>query len=55
MEEKFHIQVKVKLFGGDWLKCFATEILEAKYEKTDVTEAMTGLIYLNAHQKADLL
>ncbi len=51
----FHIQVKDKLFGEDWLKCFATEILDAKYEKTDVAEVMKGLTHLNAHQKADLL
>ncbi len=26
MEDMFHIQVKDKLFGEDWLKCFATEM-----------------------------
>jgi hypothetical protein len=36
MEDMFHIQVKDKLFGEDWLKYFVTEILDAKYEKTDV-------------------
>ncbi len=51
----FHIQVKDELFGEDWLKCFATKILDAKYEKTDVAEVMKGLTHLNAHQKADLL
>jgi hypothetical protein len=55
MEDIFHIQVKDKLFGEDWLKCFATEILDTKYETTDVAEVMKGLTYLNAHQKADLL
>ncbi len=55
MEDMFHIQVKVKLFGEDWLKCFATEILDAKYEKTDATEVIKELTHLNAHQKADLL
>ncbi len=30
MEAIFHIQVKDELFGEDWLKCFATEILYAK-------------------------
>jgi hypothetical protein len=55
MEDMFHIQVKDKLFGEDWLKCFATEILDAKYESTDVVEVMKGLIHLNAHQKVDLL
>jgi hypothetical protein len=31
------------------------EILDAKYEKTDVAEVMKGFTHLNAHQKADLL
>jgi hypothetical protein len=55
MEDVFHIQVEDKIFGEDWLECFATEILDAKYEKTDVAEALKGLTHLNAHQKADLL
>ena len=53
-EHMFHIQVKDEIFGEDWLGCFATEILNAKYKKTDVAEVMKGLTYLNAHQKADL-
>ncbi len=32
MEDMFHIQVEDKLFGEDWLKCFATKILDTKYE-----------------------
>jgi hypothetical protein len=55
MEDVFHIQVEDKIFGEDWLECFATEILDAKYEKTDVAEVVKGLTHLNAHQKADLL
>ncbi len=55
IEDMFHIQVEDKLFGEDWLKCFATEILDAKYERTDVVEVVKGLTHLNAHQKADLL
>ncbi len=51
----FHIQVKNEIFGEDWLKSFVTEILDAKYEKTDVVEVMKGLTHLNTHQKADLL
>ncbi len=53
MEDMFHIQVEDKIFGEDWLECFATEILNAKYEKTD--EVVKGFTHLNAHQKADLL
>jgi hypothetical protein len=55
MEDMFHIQVNNKIFGEDWLECFATEILDAKYEKTDVAEVVKGLTHLNAHQKVDLL
>jgi hypothetical protein len=55
MEDMFHIQVDNKLFGEDWLECFATEILDARYEKIDVVEVVKGLTHLNAHQKADLL
>jgi hypothetical protein len=55
MEDMFHIQVKDELFSEDWLECFATEILDAKNERTDVVEVMKGLTHLNAHQKADLL
>ncbi len=55
MEDVFCIQVKNDLFGEGWLKYFATEILDAKYETTDVAEVMKGPTHLNAHQKADLL
>jgi hypothetical protein len=51
----FHVQVEDKLFGEDWLKCFTTKILDAKYKKADVDEVVRGLTHLNAHKKADLL
>jgi hypothetical protein len=34
------IQVKDRLFGEDWLKCFTAEILDAKYERMDVVEVL---------------
>ncbi len=55
MEDMFHIQVKDKLFGEDWLKCFANEILHTKYKKTDAAEVVKELTHLNVHQNADLL
>ncbi len=55
MEDMFHIQVKDELFGEDWLTCFGTKILDAKYEKTDVADVVKGLTNPNARQKADLL
>ncbi len=51
MEDMFHIQVEDEIFGKDWLECFATEILDAKYEKTDVAEVVKGLTHLNAIKK----
>ncbi len=55
MEDMFHILVKDKIFGEDLFECYATEILDAKYKRTDVVEVVKGLTHLNAHQKADLL
>jgi hypothetical protein len=55
MEDMFHIQVEDKISGEDWLECFETEILDAKYERTDLAEVVKGHTHLNAHQKADLL
>ncbi len=49
MEDMFHILVKDKIFGEDWLECFATEILDAKNEKADAVEVVKGLTHLNAH------
>ncbi len=54
MEDMFHIQVEDKLFGEDWLKCFATKILDTKYEKKDAVEVMKEPTHLNAHQKSRL-
>jgi hypothetical protein len=54
MEDMFHIQVKDKLFGEDGLKCFAAEILGAKYEKTDVAEVIKGLNHLKCTSKSRL-
>jgi hypothetical protein len=55
MEDMFHIQVEDKLFGEDWLKFFATKILDTRYERTEVVEIVKGLTHLNANQEADLL
>jgi hypothetical protein len=55
MEDMFCIQVEDEIFGEDWLECFATEIMNAKYDKTDSAEVVKGLTHLNAHQEGDLL
>jgi hypothetical protein len=55
MDNMFHIQVEDEIYSEDWLECFATEILDAKYERTDLAEVVKELTHLNVHQKADLL
>ena len=55
MEDSFHIQCEDELFGKDWLQCYATRILDAKYENTNVRDVVDGLTHLNSQQKADLL
>lgn len=48
-------QDKEELFGDNWLQCYATSILNAKYKFIYVTDITDNLTHLNAHQKADLL
>jgi hypothetical protein len=55
MKDMFHIQVEDEIFGEDWLECFATEILDVKYDNTNAAEVVKGLTHPNSHQKADLL
>ena len=43
MEDMFFIQAEDELFGEDWLSCYATDILDAKYEWTDVAEVIDKL------------
>lgn len=54
MEDLFCIQGKDELLGQDSPQCFAMTILDAKYELTDIAEAVDKLLHLNAHQKSDL-
>ena len=55
MEDQYFVQLEDKLFGEDWLQCFATEILDAKYDNTDVTDVVNKLEHLSPNQKKDLL
>ena len=55
MEDHWHIQIEEGLLGEDWLQCYATEILDAKYEWTDVKDVVDGLEHLDQSQKDDLL
>ena len=55
MVDQYFIQVEDELLGEDWLDCYATEILDAKYEFTDVTEVVNAMNHLNQKQKDDIL
>ena len=55
MEDQYFIQLEDEVFGEDWLQSFATEILDAKYDDTDVTEVVNKIEHLSPSQKKDLL
>ena len=52
MEDMYNIKLEGELFGEGWLHCYATHILDAKYNVKDVIDQLT---HLNTQQKADLL
>ena len=56
MEDMFriHIQVEDEFIGQYWLRYFATTILDAKYEWTDIANVIDKLSHSNARQEADL-
>ncbi len=56
MVETIEIQLEDVFFGMDWYDptCFASEILDAKYEKVHVDDVIDQLDHLNAQQKNDL-
>ena len=55
MVNQYNIQVEIELFGEGWLDCFATEILDAKYELTDVADVVNQMNHLNQKQKDNIL
>ena len=55
MEEQYYIQLEDEILGEDWLQCYATEILDAKYEWTDVKDVVKGLTHLTQTQQNNLL
>ena len=48
MEDHYHIQLEDDLLGKDWLECYATEILDAKYEWTNIERIVRDLHHLTA-------
>ena len=55
MEDQYFIQLEDEILGEDWLECYATEILDAKYEWTDVSDVVKELHHLDQKQKDDIL
>ena len=55
MEDQYFVQLEDEILGEDWLECFATEILDAKYEWTAVENVVKELNHLKKNQKDDLL
>ena len=55
MEDSHFIQHEDELLGQDWLKLYATEILDAKYQWTDVRDIVENQHHLTACPKCDLL
>ena len=55
MEDAMYVQTKDELLREDWLDTFATEILDAKYNKSDVNDVVNQQSHLTAAQKEDLL
>jgi hypothetical protein len=56
MTETIEIQLADDFFGMDWYDptCYASEILDARYEKVLVDDVIDQLDHLNAQQKNDL-
>ncbi len=56
MAETIEIQSEDDFFGMDWYNptCYASEILDAKYEKVLVDDVIDQLDHLSAQQKNDL-
>ncbi len=50
------VQQEEEIFGMDWYDptCYATEILDAKYEKVEIDEVINKLNHLTLEQKEDL-
>ena len=53
MEDHYHIQLEDDLLGDDWLSCYATKILDAKW--ANIEKVVKDLEHLSASQQEDLL
>ena len=55
IKDQYLIHIEDEILGKDWLQCYATEILDAKYEWTDVKDVVKGLTHLTQTQQNNLL
>ena len=51
MEDALFIQQEDELFGEYWLDSYTTEILETKYNPTDINDAVSNMDHLKYDQK----
>jgi len=56
MAEIIDVHQEIELYGMDWYypTCYATEILDAKYEKVSTDDYVNQLHHLTTQQKEDL-
>ena len=52
MEDAMFVQTEDELLGHDWLDSYVTEILDAKYDKTDVKDVVKQQPHLSASKKS---
>ena len=50
MEDAMHVQTEDELLGEDWFDNCATEISDAKYNKTVVNDVVKRQIHLTSEQ-----
>ena len=55
MADMYHIQVEDDIQVKGWLECFATEILDAKYEWTNVRNVVQQIDHLYQTHKYEIL
>jgi len=55
MEDVYHIQFEDELFGQYWFELYATQILYARYQWTDMKDVIVKHEHLNDKQTTDLL
>jgi len=51
MENAMFVQTEDELLGDDWLDNFATDILDAKYDKTGIKDVVKQQTHLSASKQ----